>query len=599
MIIFRNRISERVKEMKSLFTLLILIAVSSSIFPQSGNNAFHPMTAPGAIGVTTTGHILYWENPGNGEEFNQVYFSDDSSLVANLDPSVMILSGEPSTVYDSVQISNVLPGNTKFYWSVVEWYLIGDNITRGSDIPVWYFYTDPGVNYDFYDFTNDLEGWQAMGPQGTANWYWSNTAHTSSYPGEAVFSGSPAFTGTSYLISPEIPEPAGLDMGYEFQYYLDFNSDTATVGMGLTTDNGVTWDSLWEVNATGNIGPTNGWSEFTTEGNFRIGFFYKGNSASINYFYVDEVWAILPLTIPAGPPSQLEARASKTVKQVVLNWNAGWAIDPISGYWIQRQDGLPEDNNPYTTIGQTGASTRTFIDTAVILDQNYTYRVSTFTGGYHSYYCNEATAYVPPVTPVELVSFNARAEGDKVKLNWATATETNNSGFEVERQSAGSTGQRGKDWQAIGFVQGAGTSVHPHSYSFTDELSGTDLTGERSYAYRLKQIDFDGSYHYSGIAEVNFYAPLSYSLEQNYPNPFNPSTEISFALPVDAGVKITVFNALGQEVVKLVDNRFTAGSHRVNFDASKLSSGLYFYTLEAKGVDGSAYMMAKKMVLMK
>ncbi len=576
--------------MKSVFTLLVLLSISLSVFAQSGTNAFHPMTANGAIGITGTGHILYWENP-DSVYFNEIFFGEDSALVANLDPSALLLSGEPSTVYDSVQLNSPLSPNTKYFWCVAEWYLLNDKLSRDLLRPVWYFYTDPGVNYDFYEFTNDLEGWQAAGPQGTGNWYWSNTAHTSSYPGEAAFSGSPSFTGTSYLISPEIAEPAGLGISYQFQYYLDFNSDTATVGLGITTDNGVTWDSLWEVNATGDVGPETGWCSFMAEGNYRIGFYYKGNSDNINYFYVDEVWAIIPLTITAYPPSQLEARASYTVRQVVLNWDPGWALDPISGYWIQRQDGLPEDNNPYTTIGQTNVNTRIFIDTTVYLNENYTYRVSTFTGGYHSYFSNEASGYVPEVTPVELVSFTASANGNNVTLNWGTATETNNRGFEIYRQSAEnkSNGDGGR-WEKAGYVQGFGTTTEPHSYTFTDNIQDR----QSSLSYRLKQIDFDGSYEYSKAVEVNINTPDKFLLEQNYPNPFNPATSISYSVPKDGFVHLVVYNVLGQKVTELVNENVRAGSHQVTFNAANLSSGVYYYRIEAGG-----FTATRKMILLR
>lgn len=88
--------------------------------------------------------------------------------------------------------------------------------------------------------------------------------------------------------------------------------------------------------------------------------------------------------------------------------------------------------------------------------------------------------------------------------------------------------------------------------------------------------------------------PAGFSLEQNYPNPFNPATTISFSLPKNSNVKLTVYNLLGQVVAKLIDKELNAGTHSYNYDASRLSSGLYFYTLSA---DGST--MTKKMMLMK
>ncbi len=418
--------------MKFLYAILASIIISLSGFPQNNYYAYNPMTAPGAVSVSTQGHILYWENP-ESVAFNEVYFSEDSSLVANMDPSVRILSGEPSSVYDSVQISGTLPLNTKYYWGVVEYYLVGNNTVKGFDIPVWYFYTVPPFDYNFYTFDNDLQGWQAVGPQGVNNWFWSNSSNAQAFPGEMVFAGDPPFTGSSHIISPEFHIPAGYDFTIDFHYYLDFNSDTAKVEFGITTDNGNTWYPLWGLHATGNVGPDIAFPDLSSPGNFRMGFYNTGNPASINYFYVDDVMPIIPLTIGAYPPSQLKAIASYTEKQVVLNWDAGSSIDTISGYRIQRQDGLPEDNNPYITIAETGNSTFSFIDTSVNLDQDYTYRVATFNFAYHSYYSNEATAYVPAVTPVELVSFSAAVSGDRVILNWTTATETNNRGFEVER----------------------------------------------------------------------------------------------------------------------------------------------------------------------
>jgi len=192
------------------------------------------------------------------------------------------------------------------------------------------------------------------------------------------------------------------------------------------------------------------------------------------------------------------------------------------------------------------------------------------------------------VVPVELSSFTAYDVRGQVNVEWSTSTETNNRGFEIQKSTDG------QNFITVGFVRGHGTTTEAHSYSFVDQNITNGTT-----SYRLKQLDLNGVFVYSDVVTLNVDAPAQYQLSQNFPNPFNPSTQISFALPVDAGVKITVFNALGQEMLKLTDNAFTAGSHQINFDASKLSSGLYFYTLEAKGVDGSSYMMSKKMMLMK
>jgi hypothetical protein len=190
--------------------------------------------------------------------------------------------------------------------------------------------------------------------------------------------------------------------------------------------------------------------------------------------------------------------------------------------------------------------------------------------------------------PVELTSFTANIVDRSVLLNWTTATEVNNQGFEIERSTDG------LNFNQIGYVPGFGTTTEPKSYSYTDQsvTSGT-------YYYRLKQIDFDGSFAYSSVAEVEVSLPTVFSLEQNYPNPFNPSTSIQFSLPTDAQVKINVYNLVGENISEIVSGNFAAGTHKVNFNASTLTSGIYFYRLEATGIDRNFFSDIRKMTLLK
>lgn len=191
------------------------------------------------------------------------------------------------------------------------------------------------------------------------------------------------------------------------------------------------------------------------------------------------------------------------------------------------------------------------------------------------------------VVPVELSSFTASVSGKNVTLNWITASEVNNNGFEIQRKSD-------NVFSAIGFVDGNGTTTNIQNYSFTDKnlSAGT-------YTYRLKQIDFNGTFEYSNEIEVVVAIPAEFSLAQNYPNPFNPSTVISFNLAVDSDVSLKVFNILGQEVVSLLNNKISAGTQQINFDAAGLNSGVYFYQLEAKGIDGTNFSSTRKMLLTK
>jgi hypothetical protein len=187
------------------------------------------------------------------------------------------------------------------------------------------------------------------------------------------------------------------------------------------------------------------------------------------------------------------------------------------------------------------------------------------------------------IVPVELTSFTGVSVEDGVELNWFTATETNNQGFEVERMSSDS------NFEKVGFVAGFGTTTEPKAYSFTDSKLEAG-----NYTYRLKQIDFDGTFYYSEEVNVIVELPLVYSLEQNYPNPFNPSTTIKYSIPEDGFVKLSVFNLLGEEVTTLVNNLQKAGRYEVVLDASGFASGVYLYRLETQN-----FSSIKKMLLVK
>ncbi len=206
--------------------------------------------------------------------------------------------------------------------------------------------------------------------------------------------------------------------------------------------------------------------------------------------------------------------------------------------------------------------------------------------------------------PVELTSFTASVSERELTLNWQTATEKNNYGFEIERMlTAGSysdpdLSEEESQWEKIGFVAGAGNSNSPKSYSFVDN---TTAAGQ-SRRYRLKQIDLDGKYSYSEEITVELSAiPTEFSLSQNYPNPFNPETTIEYSIPVTLSpvtVSLVVYNFLGQEVATLVNAQQSGGNYNVKFDASSasggLASGMYIYRIEAGSFSDS-----KRMILVK
>ena len=169
--------------------------------------------------------------------------------------------------------------------------------------------------------------------------------------------------------------------------------------------------------------------------------------------------------------------------------------------------------------------------------------------------------------PVELTSFTAAVSEGNVFLNWSTATETNNLGFEVQRRSDG-------DYRTIGFVDGHGTTTEIQNYSFADLNPETGL-----YHYRLKQFDFDGTTEFSAEIEVEFSNPSKFELKQNYPNPFNPSTIISFTISEPGLVTLNIYNIIGEVVVELINEFKEAGNYEINFSADNLTSGIYIAKL--------------------
>ncbi len=199
------------------------------------------------------------------------------------------------------------------------------------------------------------------------------------------------------------------------------------------------------------------------------------------------------------------------------------------------------------------------------------------------WYVDDIGILVYTVLPVELTSFTASTQNNSVMLKWATGSELNNNGFEVQRSLTK------QDWGAIGFVKGQGTAAGRIEYSYIDKnpLRGT------SY-YRLKQWDYDGSFKYYGPVEVENEFLLTYALKQNYPNPFNPATVISYQLPEKSFVSLKVFNSLGEEVAALVNENKSAGKYEVNFDGKKLTSGVYIYRLTA-----GSFTQVRKMLLVK
>jgi photosystem II stability/assembly factor-like uncharacterized protein len=221
-----------------------------------------------------------------------------------------------------------------------------------------------------------------------------------------------------------------------------------------------------------------------------------------------------------------------------------------------------------------------------------------FHGSHHGYAIgvNNTILEYAAVHPlaVQLASFTGTViHGNSVQLDWKTLSETNNLGFEIQRRSQNET--EFASLQGV-FIPGHGTTVEPQDYRYVDNPGP-----HGTFYYRLKQIDLDQTSHYSDPILVSLLTdvaekgiPATMALSQNYPNPFNPGTRIDYQLPATGHVLLKVYDLLGKEVATLVNEVQEAGYRTVQFDASQLTSGLYFYRLTA-----GQFTAMKKMVLLK
>ena len=307
-----------------------------------------------------------------------------------------------------------------------------------------------------------------------------------------------------------------------------------------------------------------------------------------------------PILIPSGAMNvrlefwtQWDIENNWDYGQVLISTNSGSSWTPLEGLYTNPGTGSFQPNGQPLYDGTQTTWVKEEIDLSSYMGSQILLRFLLRSDGFiqaDGWYVDDINIIVYDFIPVELVSFSAMASADKVTLNWSTASEINNRGFEIERKVSGEKSSvRNAEWRVVGFVEGKGTTTDYNSYTFIDQLNE-----QGKYSYRLKQIDFDGSINYSNEIEVDFIGVTEFALLQNYPNPFNPSTVISYQLPVDSKVQLKVYDILGTEIAVLVNETKSAGRYEVSFDGTKLSSGTYFYTIIADG-----FVQTKKMLLVK
>lgn len=180
-----------------------------------------------------------------------------------------------------------------------------------------------------------------------------------------------------------------------------------------------------------------------------------------------------------------------------------------------------------------------------------------------------AAQYPSGALPVELTRFTGSADGSRAVLNWATASETNNEGFEVQMRSNG-------DFQKVDFVRGAGTTLEAQRYAFT-----TPTLAPGSYAFRLRQVDLDGAAEFSPVVELAIGLEGAFALALEGPNPFAGQTALGLSVAKSQNVTAGLYDLLGRRVATLLSGT-VEGAATLSVDAAGLPSGLYVVRIQGE-----------------
>jgi glucose/arabinose dehydrogenase len=268
----------------------------------------------------------------------------------------------------------------------------------------------------------------------------------------------------------------------------------------------------------------------------------------------------------------------------ILNWEDN--SNNETGFKIERKS----SSSLYYLLDSVSADITTYIDISLLDTSSYRYRVYAYNDNGTSPFSNQSS--VVTSVPVELISFKAKASNNKIVIEWSTASELNNKGYYVERYL-------NDRWHSITFLKGNGTATEKNYYEYADDFS--QITYKGIVRYRLKQLDFDGTFtHTNEIAvEVDF-TKIDYLLEQNYPNPFNPSTTIKYNIPEESDVEIKIYNILGKLVDQFNYKIKPAGFYKEEWTPSGLTSGVYYINLKAQSlVSGKSFNKIIKAILIK
>jgi uncharacterized delta-60 repeat protein len=446
---------------------------------------------------------------------------------------------------------------------VVQWIAEFDgtgNWDTGKDIVVdqsgnvyvtGFFSIDWGTAYlNFITLKYDAQGNQqwAQGYNGTGNNSDQGVAIDLDLTGNVYVTGYS--TGTVYDIATIKYNPSGVQ-----QWLQIYNSSSPSIDVPID----MVVDGSGNVHITGAISLNMGTLKYNTDGvlQWNKSYNFSGNFDAGNSIAFDVLGNVYITGV-----SQAGLFESTSDYATIKYDQSGNEI------WIQRYNGTSNNWDAANSIAVDNTG------------NVYVTGFSTTNNGYDFV----TIKYTQPPIPVELTSFTANVlNNNDVILNWTTSTETNNLMFEVEKKN------NLNEYITIGYIEGSGTSTEPKEYSFSDE----NVSAGKHY-YRLKQIDFNGTFKYSDEIEVEVSGQFSFALEQNYPNPFNPSTKIIFQLAESGFVSLKIYNVIGSLVTTLINDYRAAGIYEEVYMPGSLPSGIYYYTLKA-----GSFSETKKMLFLK
>jgi hypothetical protein len=263
---------------------------------------------------------------------------------------------------------------------------------------------------------------------------------------------------------------------------------------------------------------------------------------------------------------------------ITINYEADDGVAGTYSGLLNLRVARSTDNNNWVSIGGTGSGSPSgsiTSDPTTIAETTY-FALGSFTPD-------------NPL-PVQLSSFTLTPRQRSIELVWQTESESENKGFIILRSESETGGyQEIASYLNTPALVGQGTTASLTRYRYIDNRN---IQPGRAYWYKLVDVDYSGRRHEHQPMSVQ--TAFEYALDQNYPNPFNPTTAIQFSLEKPGKTVLEIYNTLGQKVATLVNGELSAGAHRYQWNASGLSSGVYFYRLQS-----NEFVATKKMILVK